>query len=403
MTAPDIYDRRMIDVLSPELKALIKQYYTLEQFKMTGCTREDGFAGQGVIPDYPMERLPVFTTTAELGTYNHHSALTKWKGEYWYGWMNCMVNECWPGQRVFLARSNDARTWSDRILLADGDEKEGVVQTLCALFGHGEKLYAVIQTSWDLVHASAPTMSAHDDSKISYRNDLWVSPDGVNWELLIENYIDAYRTTENPRLTAEGRLLGPVTTHDRTPGAVLWPGNNPEEKPEIIEMPYAARPDDYCAGHDEGLFLYGEASSYADDDGRIWMYWRDESGPAALGVTISEDHGRTWSEVMRSNFPDSMSRVYAGRLADGRFYLVGNSTRQYMDRNFLALSLSDDGAKFNTMYRLIREPARQRFPGHLKCHGYQYPSCIQDGNRLLIAYSVNKEDMEIGIVDTTRI
>ena len=38
--------------------------------------------------------------------------------------------------------------------------------------------------------------------------------------------------------------------------------------------------------------------------------------------------------------------------------------------------------------------------GTLKNDGYQYPSCLVDGERLLIGYSVNKEDMEVGIVDT---
>jgi hypothetical protein len=55
-----------------------------------------------------------------------------------------------------------------------------------------------------------------------------------------------------------------------------------------------------------------------------------------------------------------------------------------MDRNFFALSLSADGAKFNKMVQLVGEPTRQRFQGHLKCHGYQYPSCLVDGDRLLI-------------------
>ena len=49
------------------------------------------------------------------------------------------------------------------------------------------------------------------------------------------------------------------------------------------------------------------------------------------------------------------------------------------------------------------EPTRQRFQGHLKCHGYQYPSCLVDGDRLLIAHSVNKEDIAVGIVDTTKV
>jgi len=74
-----------------------------------------------------------------------------------------------------------------------------------------------------------------------------------------------------------------------------------------------------------------------------------------------------------------------------------------MDRNFFALSLSDDGAKFHTLYQLVSEPTHQRFQGHLKCHGYQYPSCLVDGDRLLIGYSVNKEDIEVGILDTRRL
>ncbi|MFH0963724.1 MAG: hypothetical protein V2A58_06895, partial [Planctomycetota bacterium] len=75
MSTPDVYSRAMIDVLTPEMKRLVKDYFTLFQFKMTGCTREDNFAGQGVVPDYPMKRYSVFKTTKQLGTYNHHSNL----------------------------------------------------------------------------------------------------------------------------------------------------------------------------------------------------------------------------------------------------------------------------------------------------------------------------------------
>jgi hypothetical protein len=98
-----------------------------------------------------------------------------------------------------------------------------------------------------------------------------------------------------------------------------------------------------------------------------------------------------------------MSRVFAGRLNDGRFFLVGNSTYQYMDRNFFSISLSTDGAKFEKIYRLIPERTRQRFTGYLKVHGYQYPSCLVDGDKLLIGYSVNKEDIEVGILETKKI
>jgi hypothetical protein len=370
---------------------------------MTGCTREDGFAGQGVVPLYEMERHDVFRTSTELGTYNHHSSIVKWNGEYWFAWDNCMVNEDWPGQRTFISHSPDGVDWSDRILVADGDENSGMLRSLGGLYVKGDTLYAFIHEKWDLVHAKAPTMSAHDDTQVSVRNDIWATHDGVNWEIAKSDYVHTRWIFENPRLTGAGRLMVPTTDHRGHPGVLLWPGDDPLEEPTLALQPWDGDEQDYYAGHDWGIYCYGEATWYTDDDGRIWMYWRDESASMYLGLTLSEDGGETWTEVMRTNFPDSGSRTFAGRLSDGRFYQVGNSTRVHMDRNFFALSLSDDGAKFNKMYQLVKEPTRQRFQGHLKCHGYQYPSCAVDGDRLLIAHSVNKEDIAIGIVDTTAI
>ena len=127
------------------------------------------------------------------------------------------------------------------------------------------------------------------------------------------------------------------------------------------------------------------------------------SGSSFGGVLKSEDGGKSWTEVIRSNFPDAMSRIHAGRLSDGRFYLIGNQTRNFMNRNFFSIMLSDDGAKFNRIIRLIEEPTHQRFKGHLKVDGYQYPNCLIEKDKLLVVYSVNKEDIEIGIIETNKI
>lgn len=403
MALPDIYKRTMIDVLSPGLKQLIKEYSTLQAFKVCGCTRGDGFAGQGVIPDIDMRRVSVFRTDKKKGTYNHHSCLTKWKNKYWFAWDNCRKNEEFPGQKTLISCSDNACAWSEPVIVADGDEKKGMLRNIGALYPAENKLYAFIQEKWDLVHATSPEMSIHDNTRVSYRFDLHETENGVNWKVASKGHFDIMWTLEAPRLTKEGRLLGPATTHNTKPGVILWPGSDPSEKPEVIEIPYRADINNYYDGHDEGIFAYGEASWYQDDDERIWMWHRDESGSGRLGVSLSEDGGRSWTEVMRSNFPDSMSRVFAGRLNDGRFFIVGNSTRQFMDRNFFSISLSNDGAKFDKMYRLIPESTKQRFPGHLKGHGYQYPSCLVDGDTLFIGYSVNKEDIEVGILDTTKL
>lgn len=403
MSKPDIYERKAADVLTPRLKRLVRDHFTMHQFAMTGCTREDGFAGRGAIPLYEMERHSVFTTSEDLGTYNHHPNLMKWKNEYWLGWDNCETNEEWPGQRTLLSHSKDGVEWSEPMLAAAGDAEKGMLRNLGGFYARGDTLYAFIQEKWDLTHATAPSMSVHDNAEVSVRNDIWATKDGRNWEMVKKGYADTRWMFENPRPTSEGRLMGPTTDHQGRPGVLLWPGDDPLDEPTLVLQPWRGNERNYDAGYDWGLFIYGEASWYTDDDDRIWMFWRDESASTCLGLTLSEDGGETWTEVMRTNFPDSMSRVYAGRLNDGRFFLVGNSTRVYMNRNFFVLSLSEDGAKFGKMYQLVKEPTRQRFEGHLKCHGYQYPSCVVDGDRLLIAYSVNKEDIAVGIVDTTKI
>ncbi len=231
---PDIYERKMVDVLSTELKGMVYHYFLLHQLALTGCTREDGFAGEGVIPAYEMKRSSVFKTTTELGTYNHHSSIVKWNGEFWCGWDNCMVNEDWPGQRTFIAHSNDAVNWSERILVADGDEENGMVRTLTGLYAKDDTLYAFIQEKWDLAHATAPGMSTHDNTKVSFRDDIWATRDGTNWGIVKEAYMDTQWVFENPRLTNEGRLMVATNDSRNRLGVLLWPGDDPMQTPNMV-------------------------------------------------------------------------------------------------------------------------------------------------------------------------
>jgi hypothetical protein len=98
-----------------------------------------------------------------------------------------------------------------------------------------------------------------------------------------------------------------------------------------------------------------------------------------------------------------MSRVHAGRLADGRHYLCNNAFPTLLDRRHLMLLLSTDGLTFDKAYVLVDDPTSQRLKGMLKADGYQYPCCLPEDDRLLVAYSVNKEDIECGVVAVGRI
>ena len=104
-----------------------------------------------------------------------------------------------------------------------------------------------------------------------------------------------------------------------------------------------------------------------------------------------------------SDIPDSMSRLYAGRLSDGRFYLVNNAIPTLLDRRPLMLLLSDDGIQFNEVLMINDSPTEMRRKGLLEINGHQYPCCLVDGDRLFVAYDANKEDLMCEVIDTTRI
>lgn len=401
---PFIYTEKHISVLTPELREKTKTLKFLAACRYAGTTAEG--RNYDILPHAPMERYPVFDCDTQKGTYNHHSAICKWRGRYYYAFSNGQVNEDAPGQSSMLSSSDDGKAWSRPVCVAAGDVAGGILMRVCGIFSWDDKLVLFVQKNWNAKSAVRAGMSINDDTVVECQIDAYVSDDARDWQIH-ENIVSNHWSFEEPKLTKQGRLLAPGTAHKTfVPTVLLWPGDNPLEKPEVIYMPFKSKDmsgDKEYASPREGHFPYGESSWYQDDDGRIWMYMRDESASTRLFISISEDGGQSWTEPMISDMPDSMSRIYAGRLSDGRFFLVGNSFGQLLDRSKLILSLSDDGAVFNKMYILIDGDTKQSHEGHLKTNGYQYPNCLVDGDRLFIAYSVNKEDMECGILDTSKI
>jgi len=406
MSKPNVFSEERISVCSPEIRRLSLYMHFDAAFAAFGTIMdtafEENFAKDTQAPRAPMERFSVFNSTPQTGTYNHHSQLVKWRGRFYFAWSNGKIDEDHPGQRVLISSSEDGRDWSEPKCIASGDEDTGRVLSVIGLLADDEKLVAYARTEWNLAHAKNPGMSSHDVEQTPSRVDVFWTTDGEAWneKILIDEPVQFF---EGPRPTAGGRLMSGMSENG-VPGVCIWDGADPLAEPRRVTLPYAGKTgEDYWAGPQAGIYPYGESSWYQTDDGRMWLFHRDESASGYLWIALSEDDGETWTEPMRSDMPDSMSRVYAGRLSDGRFYLVGNSVRQLMDREHLMLSISADGATFDRMYQLIEEPTRQRFKGTLKVDGYQYPVGLVDGDRLLIGYSVNKEDIECGILDCSKV
>ncbi len=272
-----------------------------------------------------------------------------------------------------------------------GDKNDKVVAHNCiAIKGYEDRLVIFAMKEDTSIDATLPGMRRVDPE--SHEVSIYESTDTENWEKVF-TFPDNFRWIfEAPRETADGHLLC-IASLKEGPAILRWPGTDVCENPEIIPV----------LQEHGAVFPYGESTWYQTDDGTIVIFWRDEGMSCRVWVSFSSDGGKTFSPPMISDMPDSMSRIYAGRLNDGRYYLCNNAFPTLLNRRHLMLMLSDDGYLFNKVYIVVDDPTSQRLAGLLKEDGYQYPCCLVDGDKLLIGYSVNKEDIECGIIGTKEI
>ena len=390
-------ERRIVSLLTPELSDRVRGMRMRWALWEAGCLLSNSDHGPWgadyLMPRIDVERARVFTGTRENGSYNHHPQLTRFKGTCYYAFANAAIDEESEGQGIMLSTSEGGRQWTPPTCIVPGDAEEGIVRNCPGIYANDEVIVIYCWSERAIQDATVPGMRRTAEG--SHTIDAYTSRDGENWTLEGEDIIPGcgYCTMmEGPRPTREGALLAAGAHEAHGAVAYLWDAAAPAGKPEIAPLPRS--PGDPSFPHD-----VGETSWYQTDDGVIIMFWRDECGSGYLLVSTSRDGGRTWTAPTLSDVPDSQSRVRAGRLPDGRFFLIGNSYAKLLDRTHLMISISEDGYKFDKMYTLLDDPTAQRTKGLLKCHGYQYPCSLVDGDRLLIGYSVNKEDIECGIVE----
>jgi len=383
----DIREIRTVSVLTPELASKVNRMRMRYALHEAGCIIKENDRVPSVESDFfprvPIERHRIYSGAVETGHFSHNAQLAKFKGRYYLVWSTGQRDEAFPGQRVMVASSDDGKQWSPPRTLVAGDADAGLLQRAFGLYADNTQM--VLYSAATIAELDAGSAGGRRHKKT--RLDAHVTTDGKTWKKREGIVPGDIFFMEGPRPTRSGRLLAGARLNGRLV-AFLWKKDDPAGTPDVVSLPKPRAP----------ATIIGEGSWYQTDDGRILMWFRDERQSLRLFVAVSEDDGASWTEPMPTDFPDSMSRVRAGRLSDGRYYLIGNAFAKLMDRGHLMLALSDDGVRFNRMFSLLEEPTAQRAFGLLKANGYQYPVAIEDDGRLLIAYSINKEDIECAIV-----
>jgi hypothetical protein len=134
------------------------------------------------------------------------------------------------------------------------------------------------------------------------------------------------------------------------------------------------------------------------------MVFRDMASSFYQLAARSCDGGSHWSDAELTDMPDSGAKQSAGNLPDGTAFLV-NVPRLDRLRIPLSLTLSRDGRLFDRAYRLRGEQDLQpmRHEGLYKRRGYHYPKSVVWKDHLYVAYTTNKEDVEVTRVPLQRL
>jgi hypothetical protein len=344
--------------------------------------------GWGEFPTVPFQRATIYRGNAETWAYSHHQAITKFDNRYVATWSNSFLHEAHVGQEVHYAWSQDGFNWSKPGVVVNTPIESGLVRHNAGLYASDGHLYCYVSVAKDFGRdASPPGMFSLKEPQVHL--DVYETVDLKHWTQH-KCICDNVYLFEGPRMTRGGKLMCcGFDLRDHHGMVLIWDDpSHPENPPRVVDIQQSP----------EGI-LPLQGTWYQTDDGRIWMYQRDSSISCRLGLTQSDDEGETWSELIRTDFPNTYSRAFAGRLPDGRYYIAGNNYDIFLDRKHLLIALSDDGYIFDRQYTLIEGNTTRRVNGRHKEDGFHYPNCFADGDRLFVIYSVNKEDIEVGIVD----
>lgn len=324
-------------------------------------------------------------------TYNHAPMLAYWNNTFFLEYLSDPVGEhIAPGQ-TFLISSNDGYNWSKPQVVfppypvPDGtrkDEGTSVASNLMSVNHQRMGFYVSSENRLFVLAYIAISMDAKDspnDGNGIGRVVREIHKDGTwgpiyfirynhGWNKKNTNY-PFYKKSKDRgvRKACEEMLSSPLIQQQ-------WVEEADRDDPLIpIKKQYKA-------------FSY-----YHLPDGRVVGLWKH-----AL-TAISDDGGQTWTTPVRApGFVNSNAKIWGQRIKDGRYATIYNPSDF---RWPLALSVSEDGLRYDNLLLVNGEISTMRYGGNYKSYGPQYVRGILEGNgtppdsNLWVTYSMNKEDI----------
>ena len=345
----------------------------------------------------PVESSVLFSARPGGWSYSHHASICTFKGRFYAVWSNGRIHEDDCGQRVLISSSADARIWSHPTPLFDSVMGRYNEEVLTAAGFHidGENLVAYAGCyeygPENIENGHYITINtAHRNTRLLAKS----TRDGAIWSNPIELGVPIIpnhgpQALNNGRLMIAGGIMFPYT--DCADGLTGWKtgGIYPSDWAGVFADSEAIKLCQKREGRD--VFLC-EGAFYQTEDDVIHMLLRSDK--SKLWVTESRDNGATWSKPEATGFSNCDTKFHAGRLPDGRCYVVGNPDPG-SDRCPLVVTTSGDGENFDREFVIAGERTKMRVPGLHKNGIYGYPHSLVHNGRLYIICSIHKEDIVV--------
>jgi hypothetical protein len=324
----------------------------------------------------PAQHTIISDVRDRAGTHVHQHAYLAWHdGRYWAMWSdgpgvphpgvsaerhrNLVPHHDQAKTRVSFATSLDGVSWSKPGDLSGPERLPGYGWIARGLWVRDGELLALAS------HFKAPGYAGKGLSLEAFR---W-SAKTDRWEIHGRVRDDSMNNFP-PKQLPSGQWMMTRRDHQRQV-SVMVGGVESFDQWEIREM----------ASYD-GKGRPEEPYWYLLPDGRNLVgLIRDNGGSKRLLRTYSNDEGKTWSRINRTNFPDATSKFFTLRTSRAYYVMVSNSNPRRRDP--LTLAISDDGLVYTHLFHLVGG------------RHVDYPHIIEHAGHLLIAFSGAKQTMEV--------
>ncbi len=316
----------------------------------------------------------------------HETAIIEYHGVLYASWYNCPKVELQGYTPICGKRSYDGGgTWSDLEIICE-DKTEKILYCPPIYGICDDKLYMFVNqmVAPDHIHALDLYVLNNQTEKFEL---VWSRPIPFK---LNTNVV----ALPNGKLMLPGRIAELLDGFPNTPAVLISDSGKIDAEWRLVKIAQSGDLPD-------GKKLVHPEISVMCVDNILYMFNRNDQRKVPL-VYTSKDLGETWSEASSHDIPYVWSKMYTGKLSDGRNYLVANIDES--DRSKLAIYFTDKSSKsFNKKVVLFNKKTTN-VKGATACH---YPCAyVSDGKLYIIAtlnYGWSRRGAALFILDLNKL